>query len=69
VVKTGDIVKVKVLEFDAKRKRIALSMRLQDASEKTTPKSSEQKNTKAKNQQNAPLNNAFASAFAKAKKP
>ncbi|KZY64886.1 Tex family protein [Oleiphilus sp. HI0066] len=68
VVKTGDIVKVKVLEFDAKRKRIALSMRLQDAAEQTTPKSSEQKNTKAKNQQNAPLNNAFASAFAKAKK-
>ncbi|KZX76831.1 RNA-binding transcriptional accessory protein [Oleiphilus sp. HI0009] len=68
VVKTGDIVKVKVLEFDAKRKRVALSMRLQDAAEQTTPKSSEQKNTKAKNQQNAPLNNAFASAFAKAKK-
>ncbi|MCH2160005.1 MAG: RNA-binding transcriptional accessory protein [Oleiphilaceae bacterium] len=68
VVKTGDIVKVKVLEFDAKRKRIALSMRLQDAAEQTTPKSLEQKNTKAKNQQNAPLNNAFASAFAKAKK-
>jgi uncharacterized protein len=31
VVKTGDVVKVKVLEVDAKRKRIALTMRLDDA--------------------------------------
>ncbi len=31
VVKTGDVVKVKVLEVDAKRKRIALTMRLEDA--------------------------------------
>jgi uncharacterized protein len=31
VVKAGDIVKVKVLEVDAKRRRIALSMRLDDA--------------------------------------
>ncbi|MBL4760705.1 MAG: RNA-binding transcriptional accessory protein [Mariprofundaceae bacterium] len=30
VVKTGDVVKVKVLEADAKRKRISLTMRLQD---------------------------------------
>jgi len=33
VVKTGDVVKVKVLEADAKRKRISLTMRLQDAIE------------------------------------
>ncbi|MDH5394254.1 MAG: RNA-binding transcriptional accessory protein [Gammaproteobacteria bacterium] len=32
VVKAGDVVKVKVLEFDAQRKRIALSMRLSDDS-------------------------------------
>lgn len=31
VVKTGDIVKVKVMEVDVKRKRIALSMRLDDS--------------------------------------
>ncbi|MFA7267965.1 MAG: Tex family protein [Sterolibacterium sp.] len=31
VVKTGDVVKVKVLEVDPKRKRIALTMRLADA--------------------------------------
>ncbi|MGJ8686541.1 MAG: S1 RNA-binding domain-containing protein, partial [Spongiibacteraceae bacterium] len=30
VVKAGDIVKVKVMEIDAQRKRIALSMRLDD---------------------------------------
>jgi uncharacterized protein len=30
VVKPGDIVKVKVLEVDLKRKRIALTMRLRD---------------------------------------
>lgn len=30
VVKTGDVVKVKVLEVDAQRKRIALTMRLDD---------------------------------------
>ena len=33
VVKAGDIVKVKVLEVDIERKRIALTMRLQDAAE------------------------------------
>ncbi len=31
VIKTGDVVKVKVLEVDAQRKRIALTMRLDDA--------------------------------------
>ena len=30
IVKAGDIVKVKVLEVDVKRKRIALTLRLQD---------------------------------------
>ncbi len=33
VVKTGDVVKVKVLEADAKRKRISLTMRLEDTIE------------------------------------
>ena len=31
VVKAGDIVKVKVLEVDARRRRISLTMKLQDA--------------------------------------
>ena len=31
VVKAGDVVKVKVMEVDEKRKRIALTMRLNDA--------------------------------------
>jgi uncharacterized protein len=38
VVKAGQIVKVKVLEVDEKRKRIALTMRLSDAAEKTGEK-------------------------------
>ena len=36
VVKTGDIVKVKVLEVDAPRKRIALTMRLDESAVKMT---------------------------------
>jgi uncharacterized protein len=41
IVKTGDIVKVKVMEVDVKRKRIALSMRLDDSASKdeSTPRS------------------------------
>ncbi|MBW8363266.1 MAG: RNA-binding transcriptional accessory protein [Rhizobium sp.] len=38
VVKAGQIVKVKVLEVDEKRKRIALTMRLADAAEKPAPR-------------------------------
>ena len=34
IVKTGDIVKVKVMEVDVKRKRVALSMRLDDSASK-----------------------------------
>jgi uncharacterized protein len=42
VVKAGDIVKVKVVEVDAQRKRISLTMRLDDnAMAKPTPKNSE----------------------------
>jgi protein Tex len=37
VVKTGDLVRVKVLEVDEKRKRIALSMKLNDAAEGKVP--------------------------------
>jgi protein Tex len=37
VVKAGDVVKVKVLEIDANRKRIALTMRLDDSAERARP--------------------------------
>ena len=37
VVKAGEVVKVKVLEVDAPRKRIALTMRLEDAPVRTAP--------------------------------
>lgn len=36
IVKVGDIVKVKVMEVDAERKRISLSMRLTDSAQATT---------------------------------
>ena len=38
VVKTGQVVKVKVLEIDLKRQRIALTMRLQDKPQPTEPR-------------------------------
>ncbi|NVK25962.1 MAG: RNA-binding transcriptional accessory protein [Gammaproteobacteria bacterium] len=87
VVKAGDIVKVKVLEVDIPRKRISLTMRLD---EQAKPKSASQndrnssgKNAKSGGRQkshgggsngnknsfgNAAMGNAFADAFAKAKK-
>ena len=84
VVKAGDVVKVKVMEVDVERKRISLSMRLDEkASEKTAaprqaaPKSNKggqgkpaQKghNKQAKAPANAAMGNAFADAFAKLKK-
>ena len=76
VVKAGDIVKVKVLDVDIQRKRIALSMRLDD---KATPqdKASRDNNRRSNagggakgkqpRQQEAPKNNALAAAFANAK--
>lgn len=83
VVKAGDIVKVKVLEVDVQRKRISLTMRLQDeapaaSTKKTdTPKNQGrqpqkgQKPRAAKSPQpaaNSAMGSAFAEAFAKAKK-
>ena len=77
VVKAGDIVKVKVMEVDATRKRIALTMRLDDEVEQKTSASRQDqliKRTKKPpqkqsqgSQNTAPSNNAFAAAFAKAK--
>lgn len=77
VVKAGDIVRVKVLEVDVERKRIALTMRLQDQAPKAPPQR-EARTSGAGNpsprreeraaRREAPSNNAFADAFAKAKR-
>lgn len=82
VVKAGDVVKVKVLEVDIPRKRIALTMRLDDpigeaaatagggkrddrgGKRDAGPRSSGPKPGSAP----APSNNAFADAFAKARR-
>nr|WP_136250848.1 Tex family protein [Ningiella ruwaisensis] len=82
VVKTGDVVKVKVMEVDAKRKRISLSMRLDDepGSAQTSNKDSQkgnkpnpaqskgnQRNKQAsKSSGNAVGNAAMGNAFAEA---
>ncbi|HDL3860956.1 TPA: S1 RNA-binding domain-containing protein, partial [Mannheimia haemolytica] len=74
VVKAGDVVKVKVLEVDAARKRIALTMRLDDKpTDKKEPTSGRnsaeirkntQKNDRLQsNNRNAFGNNAFADAL------
>lgn len=76
VVKAGDIVKVKVLEVEVARKRIALTRRLDD-----TPAPREPRDTQAPRSSGpsrgaaaavkpapAPVNSAFADAFARAKK-
>ena len=69
-VKTGDLVKVKVLEVDVARKRISLSMKSEvDASEIK----SERTNTKPVHKPKqavapAPINSLMANAFAKAMK-
>lgn len=75
VVKAGDVVKVKVVEVDVARKRIALTMRLDD--DKPTEKrdfrqpekqrSGGMKNTKSLREQQ-PSNSAMADAFAKLKR-
>ncbi|MCH8492899.1 MAG: RNA-binding transcriptional accessory protein [Idiomarina sp.] len=87
VVKAGDIVTVKVMEVDAERKRIALTMRLNDAATSTStaapsapaerkPRQGKERSHSAKKgtgnsskpNNPAPINSAFAEAFAKAKK-
>ena len=80
IVKTGDIVKVKVMEIDVKRKRIALSMRLDDSAtnDESAHGSKNQRNEKPKpihkpHQKKAfpksepKPEGAFAAAFAAAK--
>ncbi|MEO8672501.1 MAG: Tex family protein [Tahibacter sp.] len=87
VVKAGDVVKVKVLEVDLPRKRIALTMRLDDplpdaatgASAGAAPARRDDRGPRRDNAPPrnfgpkpgaapAPSNNAFADAFAKAKR-
>ncbi|MFA0349185.1 Tex family protein [Vibrio sp. 10N.222.55.C6] len=83
VVKAGDIVKVKVMEVDVQRKRIALSMRMKDepgqdnrAQRSSAPRTQNRSNQNSQGgqrrreepQQNAAMGGAFAAAFAKAKK-
>jgi len=82
VVKAGQIVKVKVLEVDAKRKRIALTMRLTDASEQTggKPQAAQRPQRDSRGQgkpaggkpdrapASAPMGSAMAAAFSKLKR-
>lgn len=81
IVKAGDIVKVKVLEVDADRKRINLTMRLTDKApakgqqkankpngHQNKPKQQNRSKQKPKPVGNAAMGNAFADAFAKLKK-
>ena len=78
VVKAGQVVKVKVLEVDEKRKRIALTMRLSDAApvagskpEQRGDRNDAKRLSQHQGQQArqaAPVNNAMAAAFAKLKR-
>lgn len=53
--KTGDVVKVKVMEVDVARKRISLSMRMDDTpnANNNTPKNKPERAHKTKPQNNA----------------
>ena len=82
VVKVGQVVKVKVLEVDEKRKRIALTMRLTDSAPVagSTPNQRgdkddakrlsqfQQRQSRPSESAPAPANNAMAAAFAKLRK-
>jgi uncharacterized protein len=80
-VKAGDIVKVKVMEVDIPRKRIALSMRLDDVpgearggkpasrdDNRGAPRGNDRRPAAAPKPTPAPGNSAFADAFSKALK-
>ncbi|MFZ5661881.1 MAG: Tex family protein [Pseudomonadota bacterium] len=80
VVKAGDVVKVKVLEVDVARKRIALTRRLDDTAESARERSRGASRTPererggarplpaAKPRAESPVGNALAAAFARAKR-
>ena len=81
VVKAGQVVKVKVLEVDEKRKRIALTMRLSDEAPKAsagtkseqrvnrpgTPRPHEARKPQEDRRSPPPINNAMADALRKLK--
>jgi len=66
-VKTGDMVKVKVLEVDVERKRISLSMKTNTDTVEARPERNNQKPVNNPRQQ-VPVQNLMANAFAKALK-
>ena len=74
VVKTGDVVKVKVLEVDVARRRIALTMRLDESAVKNDGKSDRTLSAKSRSgnarqdRSNPRANNAIGNAFADALK-
>ncbi|MBU3629119.1 Tex family protein [Polynucleobacter sp. AP-Reno-20A-A9] len=78
VVKAGQVVKVKVLEVDEKRKRIALTMRLTDEAPRegakpeqrapNRPRAPESRKPPEERRSAPPINNAMAAAFGKLKK-
>ena len=74
VVKTGDVVKVKVLEVDVARRRIALTMRLDKSAVKNEGKSDRTLSVKSRSdnarqdRSNPRANNAMGNAFADALK-
>ena len=74
VVKTGDVVKVKVLEVDVTRRRIALTMRLDESAVKNDGKSDRTLSAKPRSdnarqdRSNSRANNAMGNAFADALK-
>ncbi|HDM8227079.1 TPA: RNA-binding transcriptional accessory protein [Vibrio campbellii] len=80
VVKAGDIVKVKVMEVDVQRKRIGLSMRLNDepgqdnrsqrssAAPRRNDQPQRRQPRRDESSSNSAMGGAFAAAFAKAKK-
>jgi uncharacterized protein len=69
VVKPGDVVKVKVMEVDLKRKRIALTMKLGETAAPARPAPANAAPTKLPKAKPEPAGGgAFADAFARAKK-
>jgi uncharacterized protein len=78
VVKAGQVVRVKVLEVDEQRKRIALTMRLTDEAPRAKsssterrpaahPRSIEPKKPQTDRRSAPPVNSAMADAFSKLK--
>lgn len=67
VVKAGDVVKVKVVEIDIARRRIALTMRLQDETKPSSDRQKVKAQRSNKTLQSNLANNAMAEAFSRLK--